>query len=307
MKRQIPNQNAVSNKSTGRIGFILLSTFIAVSYLFTPYNSQHAETLNGRVNNSQMSPKILDERNVKAFPELFGLPELLNSHAIPIEEARRSVREASQKCSDCSPFYDIREALPVEALTQVTGVWTIYTSRSNCAIYSVNDGPDYSWEQSMVHDCHDLHIWSCQRGGKSNKFSKFILYDKPCPRSFDSNISLPCRATLWGYGELDIMKLKLEAKYWQAWEHQLSSILPMQLILDFHSSSQQETAQSLNEERLRVNTIFLRLEELGYLVAKVSQTSERTIVTLIFIQKAHSKDTVLYDQPGDCPDELSIC
>jgi hypothetical protein len=314
MRRQISYQGCF--KPTERISVIIITACIVVVWLFMPYHYySNALVVTNSVNHLNLMPKIRDEkRDVKAFPEPLVHLALLDSHAVMIqEEAHRNLREAPQNCSDCTPFHNVREALllllPLETFTSVGGMWTIYPNRSNCVIYSVNNGPDYIWEEKMVNYCHDLHVWSCQREERSSKKTKrFIFYDTPCPRRFDSNISLPYQMNNLGYGELDILKLTLEAINWNAWEYALFSVMPMQLILDFPSSSRQESFPSINEERLWINKIFLRLEESGYLVTKVSHSAERTAVTLIFTHRAQSnRDTVLYDQPGDCPDELSIC
>lgn len=260
----------------------------------------------------------LKELVEKKKPGLIVPPHVIARHNATIAEARRSLLHGSGECAEnCSPFEDIKVALPLETFIVGRGKTSMLApDRKNCIIYGLGIDKDSAFQ--MTQFCPEVHAFDCAVSQTQDTFTgmhrkKNVIFHPLCVGLSDK--SLVDTMKEFGHAHLDILQLAVKVKDWELLEKQLQlvSIMPPQVIFELHTTAG-STPSVVDKERQAVNKILLHLFDMGYLVmgkhilVEVKKDIAKAEFSLLLVEEpVAKKDTVLYDQAGDCPDELSIC
>lgn len=230
------------------------------------------------------------------------LPHIIARHNATIAEARRSLQHGSGHCTkDCSPFEDVKVALPLgTSIIGGNGKTSVQLpDRTNCVVY-VFGGTDKEsvWEEQISKFCPEVHVFDCT-DKHVRPINKSSAYFHPyCVGVLESDHSLESTMKQLGHTDLDILKLALDGREWEILENQIADILPPQLLVELHVAT----------GRQAINKLLRQLFDMGYHITGIERMTKMAKTSLVLVKEPIAKkDTVLYDNPGDCPDELSIC
>ena len=253
-------------------------------------------------------------------PGLLVSSHVLTQHNATIAEAHRLLMQGSGDCTkNCSPFQDIQVAMPL--LASSDGRTVLLPNRKNCVVFSVGvslveDKAEFCvWEEQMTKICPEVYLLDCAVSKVQNSVlaKKRFTFLPNCVGPLGSDKSLASAMKHFGHATSDILKVYVQIKDWEIFGAQLESILPPQIILQLYTTATHAkpmAAKSVGENatRLAVNKIVLQMYDMGYRVSGIQRMKDSAQISLVAVKEpAPKKDTVLYDNAGDCPDELSIC
>ena len=242
------------------------------------------------------------------------LPHIIARHNVTIAEAQRSLQHGSGQCTKgCSPFEDVKVGLPLG--TSIIGgmgkASVQLPDRTNCVVY-VLGGMDResTWVEQISKFCPQVHVFECKDKHARPMNKSFASFHPYCVGVLESDHSLASTMKQLGHTNLDILKLALDGREWEILENQIGAILPPQLLIELHAAADSKNADiaAADKGRQAVNKLLRQLSDMGYHVTGVERMTRMAKLSLVLVKEpVGKKDTVLYDNPGDCPDELSIC